>query len=188
MPTTQTVMRVTSRPDFIFTARDFGAIYRPEYQEIAAPLPCLPSDASQWINNSALNGSSDGMGPGNIHGHIEIAFHTPAKYVAAAGGTANTAAYYWNWGTFNGSTNMSTYPGNQTNLTSLTMASFIQSKSVPAVFEWDVLGHQNAVYQIDTSIDLTNWSAAATITNTNGIFIFTYPLDQPQRFFRATLQ
>ena len=188
--TTQTVQRVTSRPDFIFSARDFGAIYYPQYTVVGGPLPCQPQDTSQWINNSALNGTADGLGPGNIRGPVEIAFHTPGKYVAAAGGTINSnAGNLWNWGSFSApSTNIVIYPGNQTNLTSLTLSLQIQTSNGPPVLAWTVLGHQDAVYNIDTSIDLTNWLSAGSITNTNGIFQFTYPLDQPQRYFRAVLR
>ncbi|HZQ46322.1 MAG TPA: hypothetical protein VFC07_04865, partial [Verrucomicrobiae bacterium] len=120
---------------------------------------------------------------------VQITFHTPGRYVAAAGGATSSDAELWNWGSFSANdTNPVILAGNQTNLTSLTVTIQIQSNSVPPVFQWTVLGRQGSVYQIDTSTNLIDWVPASTMTNTDGIFVFTYPMDQPRRCFRAILQ
>ncbi len=80
------------------------------------------------------------------------------------------------------------FAGNQTNLTSLTLSTQVQSTNSQSIFQWTVLGHQGSVYKIDTSTNLINWNPVSTVTNTNGIFVFTYPFDQPQRYFRTVLQ
>lgn len=183
---TQAVQRINSQPDFIFSAKDFGMLYDNGY--FSLPAPFQRTDTSQWINNSALNGNPRGNGPGIIRSPVQITFHTPSRYIAAAGGTTNTDTSLWNWGSFSTSTILTVFPGNQTNITSLTLSLQVQSNSTSPVFQWTVLGHQRSVYQIDTSTNLIDWDPASTMTNTNGIFVFTYPMDQPRRYFRAILQ
>ncbi|MDB6108805.1 MAG: hypothetical protein JWR69_555, partial [Pedosphaera sp.] len=141
------------------------------------------------INNSGLNGNPGGDGPGVIRPQVQITFPTPAKYIAASGGAINGPAYLWNWATFDGTTNAPLVLGpSETNVTSLTLSARTVTTNDPPSFEWMILGHQNAAYRIDMSTNLTDWTQSTVLTNTNGIFIFTHPLDQPQQYFRAVLQ
>ncbi|MDB6110663.1 MAG: hypothetical protein JWR69_2413, partial [Pedosphaera sp.] len=93
---TQAVQRVTSQPDFLFSAKDIGFV---TYNDGANPgislRFCQPPDTSGWINNSGLNGNLGGDGPGVIRPQVRITFPTPAKYIAAAGGAINGPAYLW---------------------------------------------------------------------------------------------
>lgn len=189
-PMTQAVQRITSQPDFIFSAKDTGFEY---YDYNGSPLISLRywqgAGSASWINNSDLNGNPGGDGPGVIRPQAQITFATPGKYAAAAGGAINGPAYLWNWATFDGSTNAAIMlAGNETNATSLTLSARTVTTNGPPSFEWMVLGHQGGSYRIDASTNLTEWTHSTVITNTNGIFVFKHPLDQPQQYFRTVLQ
>ncbi|MDB6123679.1 MAG: hypothetical protein JWQ71_2672 [Pedosphaera sp.] len=187
---TQLVQRVTTRPDFIFSAKDLGFMLIKDQQ--GNPFFFLANSqrtgVTNWINNCDLNTNSAGAGPGVIHGPVEITFQTPGKYLAAAGSVTNSAVYLWNWAGFSNDTNIVALPGNQTNVTSMTLSiQTVLTNGLP-LLEWMVLGHQDANYRIEISTNLLDWSSADVVTNTNGIFIFQHPADHPAQYFRTILE
>jgi hypothetical protein len=187
---TQMVQRVTTTPDFIFSARDLGFQLLKNYQ--GNPYFVLTSlqrtGAANWSNNSALNYNPGGDGPGTIHGPVRITFQMTDKYLSAAGGVTNTATYGWNWGSFSNISDPIVFQGRQTNVTSLTLATKTITTNGAPMLQWTVLGHQGATYRIETSTNLTDWSSAGEITNTNGIFVFQSAADQPVQYFRTILE
>lgn len=193
---TQQVCRVVSQPDILFRVRDFGCAVATNYigQELdylVLPVLLKRTDTARWINNANLNGNPDGDGPGVIRPPIEITFHTPGRYLAATGGSVQCTNYwFWNWASFSGpaSTNVTVFPGNQTNLTSLTLATRTFVTNASPTFEWTLLGRPGKRYRIEAATNLADWSALATVTNLGGVFQFTHPLAQPRQFFRAVLE
>jgi hypothetical protein len=187
---TQSVQRVTTRPDFVFSAKDMGFELSKDWQG----NPALNLANSQrtgvthWINNCELNTNSMGAGPGVIHGPVQITFQTLGKYLSAAGSVTNRAVYLWDWADISGPTNRVYLSGNQTNVTSLTLSTRTFATNGIPTLEWMVLGHQGSNYRIDISTNLTDWNFAGIVTNTNGIFIFQHAADQPAQYFRTTLE
>jgi hypothetical protein len=79
-------------------------------------------------------------------------------------------------------------PGNQTNLTSLTLATRTFETNTAAMFEWTVLGRDGGHYRIDAATNLTDWLPLTVVTNLGGIFRFAHPAAEPEQFFRAVLE
>ncbi len=187
---TQRVCRVVGQPDVLFRAKDLGCrLFEYEGLQVYFPTDWQRTDTSRWINHAALNGNLGGDGPGVIRPPIEITFHTRGRYLAATGGsTSGTNFYFWNWASFGVSTNVTTFPGNQTNLTSLTLATRTFVTNATPTFEWTLLGRPGGHYRMEAATNLADWSALSTVTNLGGVFQFTHPLAAPRQFFRAVLE
>jgi hypothetical protein len=105
----QLAIRVINQPDFLFCAADTGA-----------NNPFTPwvvrTGTTNWLNNAALNGNTNGEGPGVIQPPIKITFQKLGPIVI----TADTAypyvqpnTYDQSWGSFDDSTNLPiVYPPN----------------------------------------------------------------------------
>ena len=190
---TQVVQRTVVRPDFVFSARDLGFIKGQDpwsgQPYVAGNLIWQRTDTSRWANNNVLNGSPDGDGPGVIRPPVQITFHTPGRYVAAAGGQPQAGnVYLFQWASFDASTNIVVFPGNQTNIPSLTLGTQLVSTNGTNLLQWDVLGHVGARYRIETSPDLSHWTTNSVVNNSNGVFRVFQPADGPQQYFRAVLE
>jgi len=51
--------------------------------------------------------------------------------------------------------------------------------------EWGLVGKLDAVYQVDVSTNLTDWSWFATISNTHGVFAIKATNQAESLFFRV---
>ena len=189
---TQQVKRVVANPDFLFSAEDTGltvqsgtngptVVYLPDYY--------YRTDTSRWTNGNVLNGNPDGDGPGVIRPPVKITFAKPGRYVAAAGGIPRGTSYsFWQWASFTTGTNVVIFPGNETNLTSLTLSTRLVSTNGADELEWTLFGREGANYRIEASADLAHWTTNSVLTNATGIFQFRQPADGPHHFFRAVLE
>lgn len=117
--TNQTVQRVTTLPDILFTAGDLGVV-------VAVPLMRSRPTSSRWVNNSALNtqGAGSGVlsGPGVIPAAtsnataIVITFSTlgPSRYNFSSGGARfldeRSSTVNGVWGYFDTTTIYSVFP------------------------------------------------------------------------------
>jgi hypothetical protein len=190
---TQLVQRVVVQPDFLFsTGEPSVRVYTNNYG-IALYLPAScqrRTDTSRWTNGNVLNGNPDGDGPGVIRPPVKIAFATPGRYVAAAGGQTYSYPHFslYQWASIGMGTNLVIFPGNQTNLTSLTLSTRLVNTNGASELEWTMFGRPGANYRIEGSADLTVWTTNSVLTNTNGVFQFSQPADGTQHFFRAVLE
>ncbi len=98
----QSVQRVLTQPDILFTAEDLG---------IAVDVPVLfrRTDTSAWQNNNLINGLAALAGPGVIEGPVVLAFSKLGPYVinqapafVDENNIISTGAV---WGSFDGSAN-----------------------------------------------------------------------------------
>jgi hypothetical protein len=190
---TQMVQRVTSRPDFLFSARDLGSRLNYYNGHPGGDISILTrnNDTAQWVNNSEINTNHGGAGPGTIRGSVNITFQIPDKYATATGGSVydpNQGFSAFRWGSFSDTTNVISFSNTQTNLTCLTLSTKVISSNGTPTLECLVLGHQNASYRIESSTNLVDWTSAGSITNTDGIFILHQPLDKPAQYFRTILE
>jgi hypothetical protein len=183
---TQRLQRIIDRPDITFRAQPLGftVVENAPYGEgfyITAP-PYRVSGVSSWLNNAALHGDPNGPGPGTIPGPRSIEFSTQTGRWLSELRWPTSLPYYMpsGFGSFDHSTNAPVGYGNDV-ATSATMASGI----VEGSFVWKVLGTYNAVYRIDCTTNLVDWSAVTTLTNTLGSFSITNSASGPQKFYRA---
>ncbi|MBI3191729.1 MAG: hypothetical protein HYZ36_03610, partial [Pedosphaera parvula] len=107
----QFVRRVITRPDILFRARDLGLLVG------GGPVAVVRTTTSGWNNNSAIDGDAARAGPGMIPGQVTgattpnqvfIDFNpvTPS-YLNRTPDSLNedTAFTFFNWGSFDGTTN-----------------------------------------------------------------------------------
>lgn len=188
----QQVPRVVAQPDILFSAEDFGL-------KVVSGTngPALVywdswyrrTDTARWTNGNVSNGNLDGDGPGVILPPAKITFARPGRYVAAAGGQPQGSHYdFWQWAPFAKGTNLVIFPGNQTNLTSLTLSTRLVSTNGANELEWTLFGREGANYRIEASADLAHWTTNSVLTNATGIFQFRQPAAGPHQFLRAVLE
>lgn len=104
----QTVSRLVTQPDIIFTAGDLGVVPIP-----GVPVWTVHSDTANWVNNSAINtdvGFGEHDGPGTTDGIHEVSFANYIRYYlnpAPFGGGVGQqdATVGFSIGFFDGSTN-----------------------------------------------------------------------------------
>ena len=94
---TQEVERVITKPDFLFAAANLNNLNdgTPFYNR---------TGTSNWVNNSILNGSSEG-GPGVITPQVRVTFGTVGHIVTPASGGYPTYISPDFFGSFDSSTN-----------------------------------------------------------------------------------
>jgi hypothetical protein len=178
----QQLERVTTQPDFLFCLTNF------------------PSDSAlfsrtgttNWINNSALNGHLSSAGPGIIVPPVRIVFNQLGQewdsYPEYSEDSV-LAGQNQQWGTFDGSTNPPiAYPQSQTgaipgNLR-MTLMNNMQSQ-----YNWQLPGASQAVFNFQTSTDLTDWVTLFAVTNNGATttYINNTPLSS-QRFYQVVPQ
>ena len=98
---TQTVQRIVTQPDILFTAQDLGTY-------LNTGTPVFWARTGNLISNDGINGNSTQPGPGVIRGQINISFTTllPYDYVTAGGSFGGGSAFFSGgilWGYFDGS-------------------------------------------------------------------------------------
>jgi hypothetical protein len=100
----QSVQRVVTVPDIIFSAADLGV------DAGGLPFFFVRSDTSNWANNNALNtppGTLAHAGPGVVQGPVNITFSNigPWYYTVNDGSGQPNAISGFVWGSFDGTTN-----------------------------------------------------------------------------------
>lgn len=193
--TSQQVARVTSAPDFLFTAKDispqnpYGFVYD-------------RTGTTNWVNNATMNGNPGGDGPGTIEPPVEISFEKLGlrmySYVALPGGSDELATDDTvNWGTFDASTNAAlVYPQKEleTNQTILRLwlsmgpvnNSLNSPLNVQHEFGFSLAGQTGAAFNFQTSSNLSNWITLFSVTNNRSVNF--YGVNNPasfQRFYRV---
>jgi hypothetical protein len=181
--TEQTVKRVVTRPDILFTAQETFKT------DPVSPM-FLRTGTQSWTNNAAQNSDATNAGPGVITGPIKITFDELGPEVLS--GDHYTPAVVMNrgWASFDQSTNPPiTYPPNsgQSSLTvrlnyyvgsGNTYTNFYNSMlNTPAAFG------APATLQITTNN--TDWISLTTVTNSGSIIRWDYYGKPVQISFRV---
>jgi hypothetical protein len=97
----QTVQRVITQPDILFSAEDLGVV-------VDTPFLFLRTETTGWQNNNAINGLANLAGPGVIQGPVVLTFSKLGPYFFnqfpgfVDESTAIAGVF---WGSFDGSAN-----------------------------------------------------------------------------------
>lgn len=178
----QTLQRVITQPDVLFTVQDLEAQFH------GGPVLFAGTGTSNWVNNGTPN-----SGPGVIQPPVVIAFDElgPSLEHAATSNYSDPANFFAallpSWGSFDGTTNapiMYPIPAT-TNSTEFRFTLFPDY-----YFHWNLTGTPNELFLLETSTDLVNWTNVTTITNTGGTFSYLDYLEgnSPVRYFRTIPQ
>ena len=178
----QQLERVTTQPDFLFCLSNFPSDW----------ALFSRTGTTNWINNSALNGHSSSAGPGIIVPPVRIVFNELGQEWDSDSGLSEDSAIagqYQRWGTFDGSTNPPiTYPQSQTGAIPGNLRMILMN-NMESQYNWQLSGASQAVFNFQTSTDLTDWVTLFAVTN-NGTAT-TYINNAPsssQRFYRISPQ
>jgi len=179
--TEQTVKRVVSQPDILFSVAD-------TFQTNGVTM-FLRTGTEAWVNSSAQNGNTNGAGPGVITSPVKITFDKLGAEVSS--GDSFAASVVNNgWASFDESTNAPIlYPQNsgQTNLT-VRLNYFVASGASytnfnNTVFNVPVAFGSPATVQISTNNN--DWISLATVTNNGSILNWDYYGQPVQISFRV---
>ena len=187
----QTLQRIVKEPDILFTAYFDGA------------HSIRQTGTSNWVNNG-LPGAD---GPGVIQPPISINFNAVGPGLEHFGTVYpdpdNSALFFSRWGSFDGTTNPPViYPVEQVKAHSTTFNLWLAHASTFNVltvinpdsyydkFSWLLTGKPKALFALQTSTNLSEWTTILTITNLGGNFTFIDDVynTTPQRFFRTIPQ
>jgi hypothetical protein len=182
---TQAVERVTQQPDFLFSAGDIGMIF-----DQAA---VLRTGTSNWMNHAAINGGTNGLGPGVIAPPVRITFHRIGLLLSSeepSPGVVSVQLLSSHWGSFDQSTNVPvSYPSFAAGSV-VPLSVRLRLSSGPDVLlsqTWQLPVPIGGTAQIQTASSLTNWVSIATVTNNGGVVEwFHSSVPSSQRFFRVT--
>lgn len=186
----QQLERVTTRPDFLFCAADFGNSNTSSVELSSS------TGTSNWINNAASNGNPGGAGPGVIQPQVRITFNKVGCRFFTSGNNSDEVAYDESrlFGSFDGSTNAPiSYPVAQPGFGQLSVYMCLEmgqaSNGFARGFHWEPASSTGAAFAMQTSTNLTDWRTLFTVTN-NGSVI-TYIVNNPAspgRFYRLVPQ
>ncbi len=174
----QQLARVISQPDFIFSAGD-------AVSEWADLLFFTRTGTTNWLNNAAANGNTNGAGPGVIQPPVQIVFNKLGPLFYSGGNFSDEQAlvYSWQfWGSFDGSTNQPViYPIPQTGTNQMTvrMRLFFGTQFQKS-FTWQPESLPGAQFEMQTSTNLTSWVNLFTVANDGTVY--TYFNDNPSSF------
>lgn len=185
--THQQLERVVSKPDFIFSAYDGSGFTPPTYSS---------TGTSNWLNNSAVNGSADGEGPGIIRPPITIALqkYGPSPEIAQTGDADqfDTAPIPVDrWASFDSSTNPPLIFSDTTALQIDTLPiqlNLSDTNYIGIVFwtpAWIVPIGYGKTAVLQTSSNLVDWQSRVTVTNYGMFLEWNHFCIAPQRFFRV---
>jgi hypothetical protein len=193
----QFAIRVINHPDFLFCAADTG--------ENSPDTPMfLRTGTTNWLNNAALNGNTNGEGPGVIQPPIKITFHKLGPLVIT-GDTGYPSSqpdtYNQSWGSFNNSTQLPIVypPDTQPNNRQLTIRLTFRVLGNPntIVFNngyttqltnctWHLHVPFGGQASLQISTNRINWTSLATVTNAGAVIEwYHFGTENPPKFFRA---
>jgi len=195
----QQLVRVTSRPDFLFCAGDLNSNAPPFYY-----FSISRTGTTNWINNATLNGNSTGAGPGVIQPPIKIIFNKTGPIWSGDGRGGDEIAYASpeSWASFDSSTNdpiIYPVPQSGTNQFTVRMSlvmgtygtypSYYPNWFSTASFEWNPTSASGAQFLFQTSTNLVDWVSLFTVKNdSSGITYFLQNPRSPSRFYRLVPQ
>jgi hypothetical protein len=185
----QPLQRIITKPDFLFCAGD-----------VYSSLPTVPyvsqTGATNWINNSALNGNSTGAGHGIIQPQVRITFEKFGEdFYDDENSDESVSNNSTIWGTFDSSTNPPIiYPIKQNGTNQLTIRMWLLMGQNPPYqiqrsFNWSLTNSSGSVYLFQTSTNLADWVTLFSATNNGSIWTFhnIKPLSA-HRFYRVVPQ
>ncbi len=144
----QLVARVTTQPDFLFSATDL----------VATTAWFDRTGITHWMNNAAFNGHPDAAGPGVIQAPVNIRFNQFGPVWESGNSISEDTPMQANplsWGTFDGSTNGPvTFPStsHQTNATPVRLTLMVNHQTVN--YRWVINNPTNHNYWLLTSTNL----------------------------------
>lgn len=187
----QQLQRVTSQPDFLFSAGD-------TFTESLFASFFSRTGTSNWINNAMLNGKAAGAGPGVIAPPIRITFAKLGRYfysqASENGSETNVEEYTTFWGSFDDSTNAPViYPAPRSGSNELVIHLQLQFDAEPEGygkgFQWDIPSQSGKVFRLETSTNLVDWNLLGAIQNDGSICRYIdFQPSSIQRFYRIVPQ
>lgn len=170
----QQLQRIVTRPDFLFSVGDTGK------GDVNTPY-FVRTGTTNWINNAAANGNTNGEGPGMVQPPVQITFNRFGTQFVTFGNECyvnqdtNGAGHFW--GSFDGSLNAPVvYPIPQAGMKQLTLRMWLEMGNYPYTqatsFEWDPAGVVGGLFTFQASTNLVDWLNLFTVTN-NGC-VYTY--------------
>ncbi len=175
----QNLQRVIAQPDFLFTCnyQDWNSISR--------------SGTERWVNN----GGAGHDGPGVIQPPVVINFNPLGMFYDDYSGPYPSPSAPAAWASFGITTNAPiVYPVTPPNPKATRFHLWLSAEpllALPATgFSWDLTGPANAVFALQTSANLVDWSPYLNITNQaqNVTFVNYIHPNEPSRFFRTVPQ
>jgi len=168
----QTVKRVVSQPDIVFSAAE-------TFQTDATSPMFLRTGTETWINNAAQNGNANAQGPGVITSPVKITFDKLGPQVLSGDPYPTAVVRNQGWASFDQSTNPPVwYPQNsgQTNLT-VRLNYYLGSGSVYTNFNntlFNVPVSLGAAATVQISTNNADWISLASVTNNGSIVRWEY--------------
>ena len=181
----QEIVRAISQPDFLFSVADLGAgnFETPSF---------VRTGTTNWINNAAANGNTNGAGPGVIQPPVQIIFNKLGPDFSSDGNISDTEAFEQPqcWASFDGSINPPViYPISPTGTNQLTVRMWLLWGTYPSwstsSFEWTRTSAAGAQFTLQTSTDLVDWINLFTVPNNGTVStFFNNNPASPSRFYR----
>lgn len=185
VPAHQSLERVITRPDFLFSAAGVN--------DGDPPVPLVVSTGtSNWL---ASPGLPDPTGPGIIQPQVKITFMKPAFRVQTSDTWPDGTAFVENfhWGSFDGSTNQPVvYPdgtslGNPRQLT--LHFQLLGPNATPShSFTWQLPVSLGQSVTLQTSTNLSDWVPLIVVANYGMDVNWHHTHSRPQGFFRVVPQ
>ena len=187
----QRAEREIRQPDFLFCAADTG-----ENNTNSYTLGIICTGTTDWLNNAALNGNTNGEGPGVIQPPIKITFHKLGARVLTDDSGSPGEIDNEGWGSFDGSTNLPVVypPDTQPNNRQMTIRlRFFDTDFSPAVQLTNVTWHLQVPIGGQASLQIStnqiDWTALASVINSGSVIEWHHNgTDNPPKFFRASPQ
>ncbi len=185
----QQLARVTTQPDFLFSVADTGE------GNFSTPW-FVRTGTTNWINNAAANGNTNGSGPGVIQAPVQITFNKMGERYGTVGSISDIGAsgFPQSWGTFDNSGNIPVvYPIPQTGTNQMTVRMWLERGTNPyqstTSFEWKPTSIAGAQFTLQSSTDLVAWTNLFTVTNSGIVWnYFNYNPASSSRFYRLIPQ
>jgi hypothetical protein len=187
-PVYQEVERVTTRPDILFSGRDFGN-----------GLAATRTGTTNWANNAALNDNDGGAGPGVIQPPITLTYNTVGPFYVntydpsrlESGLSQSTAGFIGSWASFDGSTNAPLlYPNVEIAFQPTQVRFRLLLNGATNDFRWSLAGGAYSRFYFQTATNLRDWATLTTLTNSGEVFNYQFQAatNEASRFFRTIQQ
>jgi hypothetical protein len=181
----QSLERVVTQPDFLFSAGDLGVSLgmAPGYSRTAT---------SNWWNSATAAGTTN-TGPGVIRPQVKITFGKRGPFLESIEGSGLVYDYQeLRWASFDGTTNpIVVYPESPTyvHADKLNIHLNLIRSDFSSQINWQVPVPFGGQAMLQTSSNLVDWVSITAVPNHGGAVNWDYwNPQQPQRFFRAVPQ
>jgi len=180
----QTVQRVVTEPDILFSVRTLGGMN-------GIPNILERTGSSRWINNADLNGKAGSEGPGIIKPPIKISFNAIGRNVEAESAPTDSVIlpgqWPFTWGRFGGSTNPPiAFPMQNAERPEIVAVKLLNDGRIRLTLR----APRGVGLAVLRSLNLRDWEYAGEVGNPTGILDFVD--DDPiffeeRRFYRVTV-